>query len=208
MDIMPLFPIPIGMTKISTPRMSEVIASSDALSYLEKSDVWDCSVETSFSNEGRKSSPDFARIQEAVQQVLLPPIVEYLSACHDQLCSDENVSLEFDTTDCWLNRYVGDHFQERHTHSASIVSYIYMYKTTEAHSFLRFHNDREFISDDIHLRSGVRYEQASTSFLLEEQSLLIFPSYLAHSVAPNRNAPVQRGERITFSGNILARRAL
>jgi len=75
---------------------------------------------------------------------------------------------------------------------------VYMHKTTESHSVLRFHNQNTYILDDLAYRNGVQFSFVHQDFNLSQGEFIIFPSFLDHSVVP-KNA---EGERITLSGNI------
>jgi Zn/Cd-binding protein ZinT len=188
-----LFSTPIFVGKSFYADIDNILSESDFMSFLEKNRVWNCDVETSFFNNDRVLSESSEKLKIAISETLFPFVANYISP----LFVGGN-SFGIELKDFWVNKYVEKAFQEQHSHADSTVSFVYMHKTTESHSVLRFHNQNTYILDDLAYRNGVQFSFVHQDFNLSQGEFIIFPSFLDHSVVP-KNA---EGERITLSGNI------
>ena len=187
-----LFSTPIFVGKNVDTTIDRILSESDFLSFLEDNELWNCVVETSFFNNDRVLSEASENLKDAISRTLFPFVVNYIRP----LFIYKNFRLELDNF--WVNRYVKGSFQEQHSHSNSIISFVYMHKTTPSHSVLRFHNQNTYTLDDFAQRSGVQFSFLHEDCDLSEGEFVLFPSFLPHSVVP-KNAD---GERVTLSGNI------
>ena len=187
-----LFSTPIFVGKNVDTTIDSILSESDFLSFLEDNKLWSCVVETSFFNNNRVLSEASEKLKDSISRTLFPFVVNYIRP----LVITKNFRLELDNF--WVNRYVEGSFQEQHSHSNSIISFVYMHKTTPSHSVLRFHNQNAYTLDDFAQRSGVAFSSLHEDCDLSEGEFVLFPSFLPHSVVP-KNAD---GERVTLSGNI------
>ena len=187
-----IFPTPIFVGQNIDTTIDNILSESNFLSFLEKNKHWDCVVETSYFNKNRVLSEASGRLKDAISRLLFPFVVNYIRPISIKK------DLVFELNNFWVNRYVEGSFQEQHSHSDSIISFVYMHKTTPSHSVLRFHNKDVYTVDDFAQRSGVQFSSLYEDIDLSQGEFVLFPSFLPHSVVP-QNAD---GERITLSGNI------
>jgi len=187
-----IFSTPIFVGKNVDTTIDSILSESEFLSFLEDNELWNCVVETSFFNDDRVLSDASDRLKESISQTLFPFVVNYIRPFFIY----KNFRLEVDNF--WVNRYKKGSFQEQHSHSNSIISFVYMHKTTPSHSVLRFHNQNAYTLDDFSQRSGVAFSFLHEDCDLSQGEFVLFPSFLPHSVVP-KNAD---GERVTLSGNI------
>ena len=172
---MNIFGTPIQRSFIIDEGLSRAIENSGILSFLEDNKVWNCSVETSYFNDEQKNVLN--DLKEAMDSYILPFAVNYIRPFVSTPC-------EVSFQDAWVNRYTLGKFQERHAHPGSEVSFVYMHKTTENHSSLRFHNLNNFHLEEIAERTGVNFESLLADIFLAPREIVFFPSYLTHSVVP------------------------
>lgn len=187
-----LFSTPIYRAKVINSDIDALLSASDFLSFLEDNKVWNCSVETSYFNKNRVQSESYKALSSLIERDIFPFVVNYLSPL------SEDCPIKIETSEFWVNRYFGGKFQEQHNHPSSTVSFVYVHKTSPSHSFLRFHNKDSFLLADIRHASGLIFSRQTVDFDLSQGEVIIFPSFLEHSVVPNNS----EGERITLSGNI------
>ena len=190
---MDLFGTPVQTSHVTHDDLDLALESSGMLSLLEENKVWNCSVETSYFSENHKEA--LAKLNDALDKCVMPFAVNYVKP---YIVGGPSEVL-FDHI--WVNRYEGKSHQERHSHPGSEVSFVYMYKTTERHSRLRFHNTNEAHIYDIKDRTGVLFSELEVDVFLQPREVIFFPSYLQHCVSPCE----ANGERITLSGNITVR---
>lgn len=188
-----IFPTPIYKFKVIQNTIDEAIVKSKHLDSLKEYKKWNCHVETSFG-DSRDLNTENYYLTNTLEECLFPFLYDFIS----QMEKKETVGLSI--SECWINKYQKNSFQERHSHvgQGSGVSFIYMYKTTKEHSALRLYNPSEMILENALLYTPINFSYIHADLFLEEREVLFFPSYLNHSVYPVKD----EGERITLSGNI------
>lgn len=190
---MNIFGTPIQTSFVVQDDLDRALENSGILSFLEENTYWNCSVETSYFNDEQKDC--LSKLKSSMDKCILPFAVNYIKPF---LSAPSAISFQH----AWVNKYTPGKFQERHSHGGSEVSFVYMYKTTEQHSVLRFYNPMDTHIGDISERTGVLFEPLEFDVFLQPREVIFFPSYLAHSVVPYNTD----GERVTFSGNIRVNR--
>jgi uncharacterized protein (TIGR02466 family) len=184
-----IFSTPIYKFKVIQNTIDEAIVESKQLEKLEQYKEWKCNVDTTYHLK-----PEAGKLNNSLEECLFPFVFDYVSNIIN------NRTLTMQINGFWLNRYKENSFQERHSHAgnSNIISFIYMYKTSENHSALRFHNPFDITLENVKGYSSLEFSHERYDFLLKEREVLLFPSYLHHSVHPVH----PQGERITLSGNI------
>lgn len=123
--------------------------------------------------------------------------------CYDLLQLDRKH--RFYITQSWMNfnpKGTGHHL---HYHPNSIISSVYFIKTPPKCPPITFHNNsgsRLFPQFEFSIKNWNEYNSNSWWVPALEGSLLLFPSVLRHSVAPNPS----KSPRVSMSFNVFAKR--
>jgi len=107
--------------------------------------------------------------------------------------------LDLYITQSWLNITKPGGFHHAHSHSNSIISGVFYVATTE-NDKIKFHDENVKLKEriKIELKEYNVWNSSSWSFPVEKNILLLFPSWLTHSVDENKNATE---DRISISFN-------
>ena len=100
--------------------------------------------------------------------------------------------------DCWFNIYRSNDGQEPHNHNNSFISGSYYVRIPDGSSGIRFHSP---IYDNMFVPPITQKNQLNSTLAevaVEEGNLVLFPSWLKHSVQPAKF----KNERISISFNI------
>lgn len=106
----------------------------------------------------------------------------------------------FEFTGCWANISTVDASHRIHCHPNNFLSGVYYVKTQLGANSINFHDPRaqtSIIRPPVTALTGKNTDQVVVE--VKNGSLLIFPSYLQHSVDPNNSCE----ERISISFNIM-----
>lgn len=151
--------------------------------------AWNCNLKTSHALD-----TDNSWVQEFISYIQ-PYVFAYIEK---HKCTDKSFDVIFDRP--WVNLYEYGDNQNLHNHlgSNNILSYSYFLHFPENSSKISFRNsirDKNF-----HGQDSERILNIIDSFYepeINEGDLVIFPSWLEHSVHKNKN-----NKRVTISGNI------
>jgi uncharacterized protein (TIGR02466 family) len=99
----------------------------------------------------------------------------------------------------WVNEYYEKDFQEQHIHPGYHFSFTIIHKCPEGSGYLKFLNPFAKSLDYAHNNISYRYfyQQFETP-PQNENTIIIWPSYITHMVTPGNN----KNKRVTYSGNI------
>ena len=103
---------------------------------------------------------------------------------------------KIDLYEIWANEYMEKEFQELHTHPRSHFSFTIIHKCPKGSGRLKFCNPYEqveYAHEDIFFKCGYSLIELPQ----EENTIIIWPSYMKHMVTPGNN----KTKRITYSGN-------
>ena len=110
---------------------------------------------------------------------------------------------DFYITQSWLNITKPDEHHQVHNHQNSIVSGVFYVSTVEDDKIYFYDNDGltknriEFENKGFNI-----WNSSSWFFTIEKNDLILFPSWMTHSVEPNPNAT---GDRISLAFNVFAK---
>jgi len=96
----------------------------------------------------------------------------------------------------WANEYMEKDFQEIHFHPKSHFSFCIIHKIPEGSGSLRFSNPYEDVGFN-HFNIAFKNFNFEAIPPQEENTILIWPSYMKHMVTAGTN----KTKRITYSGN-------
>lgn len=105
-----------------------------------------------------------------------------------------------ETTGCWINLNGPGAAHARHAHPNNFLSGVYYVRTTEGADTINFHDPRVqagVIRPPVRALTGINTDLVVVR--VHEGQLLLFPSWLEHSVDPNRSSI----ERISVSFNLM-----
>ena len=101
---------------------------------------------------------------------------------------------------CWLNVYSKWHSQEIHLHPNNVISAIYYFQAPEGAGKLLFHSPMSDLMYDPP-KTEVNSLNTKISAIVPENSMLIlFPSWLKHSVTPDNS---RDGIRVSMAMNFM-----
>lgn len=106
----------------------------------------------------------------------------------------------FEVTGCWANISTVDASHRIHSHPNNFLSGVYYVQTQPGSNSINFHDPRvqtSVIRPPVTSLTGQNTDQVVVK--VNNGSLLVFPSYLQHSVDPNNSGE----ERISISFNIM-----
>ena len=127
---------------------------------MKQYEEWKCDVETTFhiQNEEKLQTN---KLNDSLEECLFPFVFDYLST----IISSNSIGIQLRKS--WLNRYKEGSFQERHSHAgkSDIISFIYVHKTTENHSALRFHSPFDIMIENVKGYSPVEFSHERHDFI-------------------------------------------
>ena len=182
-----VFPIPVYMAK-----------RESAPSLKEQADIEEILKERQNTNVGNFNSSDQyifnSRLKE-IKQFCDIQIQGYI----EEVIYPKKKDLGMYITQSWLNINKPGGFHHEHRHSNSILSGVFYISAQEGDSIC-------FIDPNADLKDVITFEHrdwnawnsVTTYFPVSEGELVIFPSWLRHSVPPNENATK---DRISLSFN-------
>ena len=186
-----IFPIPVYHGVVSNRHLIYDNITEDVLMQDLETNIknWDCNCKTSWRNMEKLSW------KEIFYEAITPNIVEYLTSL--------SPSQEFSVvhTGAWANFYDEHDHQEMHNHfnRESLFSYSFNFKIPEDVENRSVFNIKDVSNDDIKsCYDNFKIFENCKSYNLGEGTIVIFPSWVWHSVTPNRT----KERRITISGNI------
>ena len=143
---------------------------------------WESNTITSHHNDNQLTEKSYI--------VLVKKLSEYTS----KIISKKH---KIELLDIWANEYLEKDFQEQHTHPGSHFSFTIIHKCPPGSGRLKFYNPYD--------NYGISYEDIFCNYydfvvepIQEENTIIIWPSYMRHMVTPGSN----KTKRITYSGNI------
>ena len=102
----------------------------------------------------------------------------------------------------WVNLHRKDDFAHIHTHANSIVSGVWYLSTTENSGNVLVHTDNKLFGNILDFpRKDNLFNSPYCVFLPQNGDLILFPSNLKHSVAPNKSDK----ERLSLAFNYMLR---
>jgi uncharacterized protein (TIGR02466 family) len=159
---------------------------------LAKSNPWECDLNTSFKYGGVVN--DVVKFEMlAVRDTFVTHIVNYLNA----LGAVGNIDINM--TSSWFNFSTRGQYQEAHDHPENDLCAVYYHKAPENCGSIKFHTP-SVTNRSARLFSSVLKSLETSAYVNykpEKGKILIFPSFLTHSVLPN----CSDDERISLACN-------
>jgi uncharacterized protein (TIGR02466 family) len=150
---------------------------------------WSCNVKTNYDND---NDNDFLKKHFDFYNM----IIEYFLK---SMNFNETKYLGWNCSSIWYNIYKKGTFQEKHDHWPSMFSLIHLLKyDKKKHSPPKFYNPLKY--NNFYRRDQINdrmYENSISLNDLVEGTVIVFPSYLEHSVPENKS----REERISIAMN-------
>ena len=188
-----LFPTPLYSTK------RDMNTSS-----LENNDIEDIIKEGMNKNQGNSSSTNnyiFNEKLKKIKQFCEQQIKQYV----EQVISPKE-KLNFYITQSWLNVTNPGGYHHTHSHSNSIISGVFYISTEEDDRIIFEHPNRKLLEmTSFEFETSNVWNTYVVTSPCETNTLLLFPSWLNHTVAPNEKATK---DRISISFNTFVRGTL
>jgi len=183
MNTIGLFPVPVSLIDERAPTDSE-------LRYIKNAEKR--------NNQGNLASKDTYMLDREELSSLRSVIEFYVNDFYfNTLAADPSSKLKI--TQSWCNYTESDEFHHRHSHPNSAVSGVYYPQAEHPSDSLNFYSPTEQNQVMLPMRYKVN-EFNSYSWWLPAKTgtILLFPSYLYHSVTPIKN---RNSTRISLSFN-------
>ena len=188
-----LFPTPLYSTK------RDMNTSS-----LENNDIEDIIKEGMNKNIGNSSSNNnyiFDKKLKKIKQFCEQQIEIYV----EQVINPKQ-KLNFYITQSWLNVTNPGGYHHTHSHSNSLISGVFYISTEEDDKIILEHPNRKLLEmTSFEFKSLNLWNSCTVTAPCETNTLLLFPSWLNHTVAPNEKATK---DRISISFNTFVRGTL
>jgi len=188
-----LFPTPLYSNISSSEEyknIKEELYSRIDLNSLEYNtpDDWICNVESTFNS---------------YSNIIVEFKLDYLSNWIFQevkkfMKDIEKNKLDLAIVNCWINKNIKNSFQEYHNHLPCFLSGVLYLKTSERDGNIVFRTPNPYSSLFPRVSNNIENFYKNYSFTPKEGLILIFPSWLEHSVEENK----YDSERISISFNI------
>ena len=136
------------------------------------------------SNYGGWQS-DFVNSQNTELCKLMEYIKSNAQTCFQQLKVKKEYGAHFKY---WININSFEHFNTKHIHGNSIISGCVYLKVPQNSGNLLFHpNMMEHYFYTTYTNCDTDFSSKETEFTAEEKKVILFPSFLPHSVSPNNS---------------------
>jgi len=115
-------------------------------------------------------------------------LVDRVSYHVHEYARQHNSQETYNCNEAWFNESIEHQFQEFHTHANHIISAVYYLKTPEGSGDIVFRDPKP---TDMYPIKNITEQNdltfGATSYKPDENSLIIFRSYLPHMVKPGKN---------------------
>jgi uncharacterized protein (TIGR02466 family) len=148
------------------------------------------------SNRGGWQS-NFINSQNTELCKLMECIKSSTQVCFQQLKVKKEYGKSFDY---WININSFEHFNGQHVHAGSLISGCVYLKVPKNSGNLFFHpNIMEHYFYNTYTDYNTDFASENTEFIAEEKKVILFPSFLSHSVSANNS----NEDRISIAFNIV-----
>ena len=194
-EVHALFPCPIQMSKV---------ADADAVNKRLVAEIKKIQKNTPNGRPEGWTAPVYTTLNTSDQLHTLPGFEFFFSIMQGEIIKFAHaLGMDYDNyplrmKDCWFNVYRSNDGQEPHNHNNSFISGSYYVRIPEGSSGIRFHSpvyDNMFVPPQ---RERNQLNSTLVEVAVEEGNLVLFPSWLKHSVQPSRF----KNERISISFNV------
>ncbi|MEE2689478.1 MAG: TIGR02466 family protein [Pseudomonadota bacterium] len=150
------------------------------------------------------TSPVYTTLNTSDQLHLLPEFTFFFSEMEIEIVKfAQALGMDYENyplrmKDCWFNVYRSNDGQEPHNHNNSFISGSYYVSIPDGSSGIRFHSP---VCDNMFVPPTSQRTQLNRTLVevdVEEGDLVLFPSWLKHSVQPAKF----KNERISISFNV------
>ena len=186
-----LFPTPVFVAKSNSDLTSKEEIEKIIQQGMKKNTSNSTSINSYIFNENLKELKQFCeqQIKIYVEQIINP-----------------KEELDFYITQSWLNITKPDEFHHEHLHTNSIISGVFYIATVEDDKII-------FADPNIGMKNQIKFEIGENNvwnstfwyFPVNNNKLVLFPSWLCHRVDPNEKATT---DRISLSFNTFVKGAL
>jgi uncharacterized protein (TIGR02466 family) len=166
MEILPLFPTPVGLFKLDEP------VTKSELKYLSSLSL--------HNNLGNETSDNKYLTKESKIKRLTKFFEESVDAYFKDVYAPR-YDVKLKITQCWLNSTKTNQHHHLHSHPNSFVSGVYFVQSDDTTGKIFFHKDIKKVLDVSPKEYNV-FNSESWWLSSTEGTLLLFPSTLSHSV--------------------------
>ena len=142
---------------------------------------WESNTNTSYG--------DYNDLSKNSYDILIKELFKYSKQI---ILKDHKIEL----TEIWANEYNEKDFQEQHIHPNCHFSFTIMCKIPEGSGCLKLYNPYENLGFN-HSNISFKYFNFVKEPKQEENTIIVWPSYIKHMVTPGTN----KTKRVTYSGN-------
>ena len=193
--IIGIFPSPVYTTKRDFD-----------LDSIEEKEIEDIIKEGMADNENNSRSNNTYIFNSTKLKELKEFCEEHIRIYVNEIINPAAKRLDFYITQSWINVNKPGEYHHNHSHSNSIISGVF-YVSNEEDDAINFYDPAESLKGriDFKVEEFNLWNSPSWFFPVKKNDLLLFPSWLRHSVDPNKRATK---DRISISFNVFARGTL
>ena len=175
-NILTLFAKPVLCTNTDSIDANNIIELGKHLDFV-RTESYDVSVDTYVLDR-----PEFSDLKDIANQTIETFVRD--------VCRIQN-NIEFYITNSWYNKFKHLDSMRKHHHNNSIISGVIYLKTNQDSGHISFHNDHfsnQLFPPNVDMEYVDRniFNATQYSYLPKTKDIVIFPSYMQHSVETNR----------------------
>jgi uncharacterized protein (TIGR02466 family) len=175
-EILSLFSKPIVCLNEDKIDLDNAILSGKELDFV-RTESYDVSVDTYVLNR-----PEFADLKKIAESS-----IEFFVR---DVCRIAN-NIEFYITNSWYNKFKHMDSMRKHHHNNSMISGVIYLQTNESSGPISFHNDHfsnQLFPPNVDMEYVERniFNATQHTYLPKPKDIVLFPSYMLHSVGTNR----------------------
>ena len=156
-------------------------------------------LEKNSKSENKSNSTGFHSQDLNKDNKIVNDFINEINTCLEKAKNVFGLNKDLVVDNIWVNINRYKDYNKLHNHPLSIISSVFYIKTNKDAGNIYFLNNNEIDTfiDNKHISQYNDYNCQSVSFEIEENVLLLFPSWLKHYVNPN----LSNQDRISLSFN-------
>ena len=188
MNTIGLFPVAVGMSSLERDFTKREMATFDKI------------METTHNNEGNITADDNYVLNRPSLKKIKDTILEKMNQYIDTNYPPENEDLKFVITQSWINISKPGQWHHPHGHPNSLFSGCLYLNAVPDVDKIFFIKDEPYQRIEYPFKGWNTFNSKEWWIPVETGSIVIFPSYLRHRVAPNQS----EHNRVSLSFNTFA----
>jgi len=185
-----IFPTPIYLTKLDRN------LTVKELNFIKKHRL------NVYSNKGNSTSKDSHILEHKIFSNIKEQLLKHINNYFNKIICSKNKINPY-ITQSWLNYTKENEFHHQHHHSNSIVSGVLYIDADKKHDKIKFYKNK-YQQIELEPKEYNLYNSETWWFAIESKDIILFPSYLTHSVEIKKgnNTRISLAFNVFLSGEI------